>query len=333
MEVLRREVGHITQRLGGIVREQAGELTFAHFEQLLALAQGIRARHDRASVRSKHRLVARLRVAEAYRVAHAFSLYFQLVNFCEERARIRHLRADPEPTQSLRRTLHQLREAGVAPDRLQQCLDNLEVEPVLTAHPTEAKRRTTLNHILRLGRQFDEPDEILEALWQTEEVREQRVGALDEVDNTLFFFEHTIFEAAARFYATFDADLQAAYPEVKRRREFLSFASWVGGDRDGNPFVTPELSLVTVQRHRARVLGHYSCECEGLVTELSHTAPVPTPKQVPTDPFQPSETYRRQLREIRRRLDGGLYRRSAEFVRDLTKIQTGLRKQRGRTRP
>lgn len=165
-ELLRREVRHITTRLGIIVREQAGEATFAHFEQLRLLAKTIRARPDRASIRAKCRLVARLTVAEGHRLAHAYSLFFHLVNQCEARARIRHLQARSAPAQSLRCLFQELRAARVRPETLQRCLDALEIQPVFTAHPTKAKRRTVLNRLLRLQAHFDELDEILEALWQ-----------------------------------------------------------------------------------------------------------------------------------------------------------------------
>jgi phosphoenolpyruvate carboxylase len=320
---LRQEVRFITTRLGAIIREQAGEAAFHHVEQLRQLSKAIRAQHDRVSIRAKRRLVAGLTTREAYEVAHAFSLFFQLTNLCEERARVRHLQADPEPAQSLRRLFHSLKETGVTRETLQRCLDALEVEPVLTAHPTEAKRRTTLNHLLRLASQFESPDEILEALWQTSEIRERRVGPLDEVENVLFLFDRTVLPAIANFYAAFDAELRAVFPDVKRERPFLTFASWVGGDRDGHPFVTPEISLETIERHRARVLEHYDHECGALIGELTHAT---RRKTAVRDPFQPRETYRRQLLAIQRKLKGS-YRLGGEFLRDLETIQTGLRRQ------
>lgn len=321
---LKQEVRFITTRLGDIIREQAGVVAFGHVEQLRQLAKTIRAQHDRGSIRAKRRLVAGLTADEAYDVAHAFSLFFQLTNLCEERARVRHLQGNPAPAQSLRRLFRDLKEAGITATTLQQCLAALEVEPVLTAHPTEAKRRTTLNHILRLGTQFDRPDEILEALWQTAEIRERRVGPLDEVDSALFLFERTIVPALANFYATFAAELHAAYPAVKPTRSFLTFASWVGGDRDGHPFVTPEITLATVERQHARLAEFYQRECDALISELTHAGR--RQKSPAKDSFQPSETYRRQLIAIRRKL-AGTYRHSDEFVRDLEAIQTGLRRQ------
>ena len=321
---LREEVRFITTRLGAIIREQAGANIFEKVERLRQFAKAIRAQPDQARIRAKRRLVAGLSIPEAYAVAHAFSLFFQLTNLCEERARIRHLQSQPEPAQSLRRLFRELRDAGVTAAAVQRCLAALEIEPVLTAHPTEAKRRTTLNHLLRIASRFEAPDEILEALWQTEEIRERRVGPLDEVDNVLFLFDRTILPAIANFYATFDAELRAAFPEVKRTRPFLTFASWVGGDRDGHPLVTPEISLAAAERQRDRVLGYYACECEGLISELTHASR--RHKDPTNDPFQPGEIYRRQLLGIRRRL-GNSYRDSGELVRDLEKIQLGLRRQ------
>lgn len=324
---LQREVEWITHRLDEIIREQAGAETLARVEQLRRLAAAVRANIHPHGVHAKQQAVRQLRVGQAYDVAHAFSLYFQLVNLCEERARIRHLQAAEAPPQSLRWLFRELRAAGVTAEQLQRCLNELEIEPVLTAHPTEAKRRTVLNHLMRLAAQFDQPDEILETLWQTCETRERRLRPIDEVDNLLFFFERTIVETTARFYAMFQAELKAAYPAVTWRRPFLTFASWVGGDRDGHPFVTPEVSRATAERHRHCILTHYRVACERLISELSHATPA-RPRGLPDDvAFHPRETYRRLLVRIQRKLDHG-YRQASALVRDLEQIQQGLYRQR-----
>ncbi|MBL0059410.1 MAG: phosphoenolpyruvate carboxylase [Elusimicrobia bacterium] len=323
-EPLRQEVRFITTRLGHMIREQSGEITYGHVEQLRHYAKAVRAKRDRGSIRAKRRLVAGLTAREAYNVAHAFSLFFQLTNLCEERARVRHLQNNPAPAQSLRRLFRELKEAGVQEAKLQSVLDALEVQPVLTAHPTEAKRRTILHHILRLGAQFDRPDEILEALWQTDEVRERQVGPLNEVDNALFLFERTIVPALAHFYRTFAAELHAAYPTVKQPRSFLTFASWIGADRDGHPFVTPEITLATIETQHGRLTAFYQRECDALISELTHAG---RRQKAPTKgPFQPRETYRRQLVAIKQKLDG-TYRHPNGFVRDLEVLQSGLRRQ------
>ncbi len=319
---LRREVDFIVTRLGRIVREQAGAAAYARVERLRRLSKAIRRRRDPAAIRAKRRLVGALTPDAAHEVAHAFSLFFQLVNLCEERARVRHLLARPDPPQSIRRTFEELRARGVTTAALQRCLDRLDIEPVLTAHPTEAKRRTTLKHLLRLAASFDDPDEILETLWHTAETRERRVGPLDEVDHALFLVERTILPAVADFYGVVDRELKRAYPRARRRRVFLTLGSWIGGDRDGNPFVTPEVSLATLARQRERAVAHYVVECDALIAELSHAVP----GRRPADPFQPGEVHRRRLLTLRTRLSSG-EAGCAELIGGLERIKEGLERQ------
>ncbi len=343
MQELRQEVRFLTTRLGAMIREQAGERVYQRVEQVRLLAKAIRQRHDPADIRAKRRLLGRLSRSEAHQVAHAFSLFFQLVNLCEERERIRHLRSHAAPPQSLRWLFRSLKEAHVAPEALQRCLDGLQIEPVLTAHPTEARRRTTLTHLMRLaklpGWDLHDPlfrarvDELLEVLWQTLEVRERTLGPLDEVENALFFFDRTIFDTVASFYATFDADLAAHYPGVLRATPFLTFASWIGGDRDGNPFVTPDISLTTLGKHRDFILRHYEAQCRLLVEELTHADPrewEPRPAQprlAPDDPFQYSEGLRRRLRALQKAL-GSQRLSPAALLAELESIQGQLLRNR-----
>jgi phosphoenolpyruvate carboxylase len=323
--LLHQEVRFLTTRLGLIVREQAGARVFDRVERFRKLSKDARTRSSRSVAASLARLAAQQSVDQADQVAHAFSLFFQLVNLCEERARIRHLAAHPRPAQSLRAVFHELRDAGVSAATVERCLKSLEIQPVLTAHPTEAKRRTVLHHIMRLKAlpQFDPAatDEILEALWQTDEVREGRVSPLDEVRTTLFFFERTIFDTVATFYETFEKELHAAYPTVRCANPFLTFASWVGGDRDGHPLVTPETSLETIGRHRALLLDHYHREFEKLLEEVTHSTR--TERPVPGT-FPPAEVFRNRLAALRRKLG---HVSAKAMVRELEAIRKGLQKQ------
>jgi phosphoenolpyruvate carboxylase len=318
---LRREVRFLTTRLGDIIREQAGAQVFEQVEKIRALTKKVRARPDKRSIATLETRVKKLSLEDAYSVAHAFSLFFQLVNLCEERERIRKLQAATRPNQSLQWLFRFLKEYNVSAAKLSQCLSSLEVQPVLTAHPTEAKRRTTLNHILRLSHSLENPDETLEALWQTEETREERPEPLDEVANVLFFFDHTIFDTVARFYETFDAELAASYPSLKRERPFLTFASWVGGDRDGHPFITREVSLTAAEHHHRLVRDHYLQECTSLLDELSHAS-------VSADqPLQPHETFRQMLARAREQLTADTL--SVEALLTLLEdVQSGLEEQK-----
>ena len=319
---LRSDVRWLTSRLGGIIREQAGATTLARIEKLRSLCRAIRTNHDPADIRRKRSLIKRLSTAQAYDIAHAFSLFFQLVNICEERHRIRRLQAHPGASQSLRAAFEELRQRRVPPRRVQACLDALEIEPVMTAHPTEGKRRTTLNHLLRLADWPSDPDEILETLWLTEEVRAQRITPAQEVRNILFLFEKTIFESAAAFYESFDAELARTYPTVTRKRAFMTFGSWAGGDRDGHPFVTPSVSVATARVHQSVILELYGRECGSLVDELTQS--VSDSDVHPDAEFHPREQLRLRAREIQRKLIARAYPGPNAFVEDLTELRDRL---------
>jgi phosphoenolpyruvate carboxylase len=303
---LRADVRFLTTRLGKIVREQVGDELFQAIEAVRRTTRAIREGHRELVPKLKD-FAGTFEVQQAHDLAHAFSLYFQLVNLAEERQRVRRLAETPLPPRGLRALFRELRDLDVSAETVQRCMDAIEVEPVFTAHPTEAKRRTTLFHLLRIAEEPFSPDEAIETLWFTQEIRERRMTPLDEVRTALFFFEHAIHDAIPRFYETFDAELQAAYPEVRRRRFFLTFGSWVGGDRDGNPFVTPAVSLETARLHRKQALDRYARECEALIAELTHS--VPPDKCLglhETDgQFPRSEKFRNALLRTRTELEAG----------------------------
>jgi phosphoenolpyruvate carboxylase len=334
---LRRDVRGLTTRLGDMVREQAGPRVFRGVEDIRRLARQAREDGGDAALRRLVKRVGALGDDEAYQVAHAFSLFFQLVNLAEERARARQLEAKGAPPRSVAALFRELKAKRVSPAQVRACLDALSVEPVLTAHPTEAKRRTVQNHVLRLARDPGATDEVLEALWHTEEVRDHALTPLDEVRNALFFFEHAIFEAAARFYRTFDRELQKAYPTLRRDRAFLTFASWVGGDRDGNPFVTPEVSRKAVALHAELIRAHYAQELLSLVDELSHATPELPCEDAEDAPGRghPDEHLRHRLRALldtvqRGEADAQTLLDGLEEVREKLRLVGARRAQDGR---
>ena len=331
-KILKQEIRQLTSRLDKIILEQAGKKVFNHLDTVRRLSK--RARHfgSETSLQTKHNLLDRLDTKEAYQLAHAFSLFFQLVNLCEERARERHLKSKTISPMSLKHLFHELKAAGVTEKQLQSVLNELEVEPVLTAHPTEAKRRAVLNQMSRLTLQWENPDEVLEALWQTEEIREQKIGPLHEVDTALYYFNRTIFETAANFYETFDAELAKNFPSVKRTRQFLTFASWAGGDRDGNPFVTPEISRTAMRKQHDAVMDFYRRECEQLSKEITHAdagedLSVPHNRAQTSGTYQPYEVFRNHLGALRRKLAEGKHDH-VEFIASLEEIRKGLLKQK-----
>ncbi|HEV2348951.1 MAG TPA: phosphoenolpyruvate carboxylase [Terriglobia bacterium] len=367
-EQLRREVRFLTTRLGAIVREQCGPKTFDAIETLRQLSKQIRQRPEAKLIAAEERAASQLTLARAEEVAHAFSLFFHLVNLCEERQRVRRLEAyekhEAGASMSLRNTFNQLARQRVPSARVARLLASMRVEPVLTAHPTEAKRRSVLNHILRIGRTMDAlagelgessapaartMDPWIEALWLTDEMRERAVTPQVEIESTLIFLERTIYDLAAKFWEKFTEEWTRFAPTRKPPAPFIGFGSWVGADRDGNPHVTPKTSLDAAEGQRQSILAYYRGACEQMLALLPfpcrnaarareiHRGIERDMRRFPAtrafqDLDQPHELYRRKLRVMIWRLEQtgtrawGAYPAPEEFVRDLQTLERILAK-------
>jgi phosphoenolpyruvate carboxylase len=362
-ERLRREVRFLTTRLGAIVKEQCGPETFAAVENLRQLSKQIRHHVDPQLLEAKQQEVERLTLARARDVAHAFSLFFHLVNLCEERQRVRRLREyareERGAPMSLRHTFCEVQRQQVPAEALEKLLGSMHVEPVLTAHPTEAKRRSVLNHILRIGRTLDAlqgelgpaaeraVDPWVEALWLTDEARERSVTPEVEIESALVFLERTIYDLGGAFWDRLREELARAFPELAPPRPFLRFGSWVGTDRDGNPNVTPETSLLAAEKLRESILRYYtettrrmlglvsfSCRRPGLERRLRRTIERDMRRFPATRVFQnidqPRELYRRLVRIMLWRLERtganrhGKYADAGEFERDAALLEEVL---------
>ncbi len=345
-ETLRREVRSLTTRLGAIVQEQCGQKVFDAIESLRSLSKQIRQRPDPALLNANGRALGSLSIEEATSVAHAFSLFFHLVNLCEERERIRRLEAyarqEAGPPMSLRRTFRELRRNRVPAGTVKRMVDSMRIGPVFTAHPTEAKRRSVFNHILRIaatlgnagaetGPEIDlRIDPWIEALWLTDEVRERPVTPQIEIENTLVYFERGIYDLAGAFWRQFLTELGKAYPGVAEPAPFFEFGSWVGTDRDGNPNVTREASLLAAEAHRRSVLCYYLGACRKLLAIVSFPCRDPRlareinrdlresmqrfPEVLAFEALdQPQELYRRKLRIMIWRLERALERAQGQY--------------------
>jgi phosphoenolpyruvate carboxylase len=359
-ETLRREVRFLTTRLGAIVEEQCGPKVFTAIENLRRLSKLIRRDPAPQLLEANDRQINRLSFEQALEVAHAFSLFFHLVNLCEERQRVRRLRAYEDDgtgaPMSLRRTFNELRHNRVSHAALARLLPSLRIEPVLTAHPTEAKRRSVINHILRIGRTLDalggelggaaesELDPWIEALWLTQEVRERPMTPQTEIESTLVYIERTIYDLGGSFWEKFCEQLAGLDGRLPAPSPFLRFGSWVGADRDGNPNVTPQTSLKAAASLRRSVLGYYAQVCRRLLGIVSFACPRSSlerkmrrdlardMRRFPaTRAFeqvdQPSELYRHKLRVMIWRLERteqgapGAYEGAREFARDVEKLE------------
>jgi phosphoenolpyruvate carboxylase len=303
---LRADIRRLGDLLGETLKRLGGERLFELEENVRALCKQLRGAQalgktdgEKAAAieRELKRLLQRLSLDETIGVIRAFSVYFQLVNIAEQYHRIRRkrfyeLRTPDQPQRgSLAEALRELRRDFSDADLLQRVIDRLEIMPVMTAHPTEAARRTLLEkhrRITDLLADFDDEnmaprrrDELqarlaaeVESVWQTDEVRHTQPTVLDEVNHGLYYFDATLFDAAPALLDELERQLEENFPGVKLRDGAtpLRFGSWIGGDRDGNPFVTPEITWETLRLQQRLVLRKYRDAVAGLGRRLSESS-------------------------------------------------------------
>jgi len=283
--------------LGDVIREQAGDAAFELEERVRELSKA--ARDDRPGADDElARLIATLDVHALETLVKCFTAYFGLVNIAEQHERLRKLRErearDPIVPESLQDAITRLHKAGVEGGELQQMLDEMLVRPVFTAHPTESKRRTLLeklSNISQLLGELERPNLLprerrhavaglrgeITGMWQAHELRDLRPTVLDEVKKGIYFCEHTLLPIVPRLYRDLQDALAEVYPEQQWRvPPVLRFGSWIGGDRDGNPYVTPAVTLETFKLLRIKALEEYIHKIELLSTNLptsDHIAP------------------------------------------------------------
>ena len=276
MTQLRAEVRALGTALGRVITRLEGAETFQTVEGLRQLAKARRAGDD-AAARELARRVAALSPTDAFNQAMAFTLYFELVNLAEENFRITLLRqrralrgrdtATPPMRESIEAAVLALKARGVGAAEMQALVDRLNIELVFTAHPTESKRRTLLTKLRRLGeilRLRAQPalltdpalldpecvEREIASLWLTDRSRAARPEVTDEAKTGLWYFDTTLFATLPRLQADMARSLARHYPTVKAPRRWLSFGSWIGGDRDGNPGVTGAVSAEVLLLHR-----------------------------------------------------------------------------------
>ena len=279
------------EALGDVLRAQESVALFETEEHIRALAKARRAGEMDAAVRLPL-AVADLPVDAARATASAFAVYFDLINLAEEVHRIQALRAReraqyPAPIgESIGEAIARLRARGVTTERMAKLLRELRIELVLTAHPTEAKRRTVLSKLQRISdllRHLQDADLLprertelmaglqaeITALWLTDRARTTRPAVTDEVRTGLYFVDEVFWDLVPRI----DADLEAAvafhYPGLVPPPAWLTVASWIGGDRDGNPSVVTELTAETLRLHRGLAVERHRRSVQDLARRLS----------------------------------------------------------------
>lgn len=279
--------------LGQIIREQQGERVFDQVEQIRALARDWRSADSLNGVGELAHVCENLELDLALPILKAFTTYFHLINLAEEHEQVRVLRARESMEQarpvadSIAEAVNILRLQGVTPEKMQSLLDQLCIEIIFTAHPTESKRRSVLGKLRAISQALDRLDnyrllprehERLRAdlraeitlLWLTNAVRLQRPTVLDEVRHGLWYFSETLFAIIPDIYYSLEQALARAYPGYAFRiPTFVRFGSWIGGDRDGNPNVTAAVTAETLPLHREAVQHYFGQVLNQLFGEFS----------------------------------------------------------------
>lgn len=377
--------------LGETIVEQAGEEVYQTEERIRCLAKAWRSGDDEAFDQLTEEvasLIADLRMTDAN--LKAFSTYFQLVNLAEEQQRVRVLReradkafeAGAPMAETIAQAVATLAAEGYTAEEVQQTLGTMLIMPVFTAHPTESKR-LTIRHILKkvskLLNQYNDPstgarkkselrDDIrsyIVLLWQSDETRDRKPTVMDEVRNSgIYFFENTLFDVVPDIYEELESALAKTYPGYQFKiPNFLRYGSWIGGDRDGNPFVTNEVTEEALRTQCEAILKHYNVLVDALyhllspsvhrtstsqelMDSLEHDRQWVSKSELPVLERFSSEPYRQKLIMMFRRLRATrkqngrpwseyetiprAYQSSEEFLKDLKLVRDSLVENKGK---
>ncbi len=358
---LRTDIRYLGRLLGEVIREQHGDEAFDLVEDIRAKAKARRKDDPQGAGRLLEALegldIHRLRV-----LIKAFSNYFQLINIAEDQQRIRVLRdreAEGRLDESIQAAVRALREGGMDATSMAALLARIRICLVMTAHPSEAKRKEVLvklQHIARmLARTDDEGllpreqrlldealQEEIEELWQTRPTRAVRPSVMDEVDFGVHFLTTEMMDRTVDIYDDLRFALEAVYPEHdwSALPPLLSYNSWIGGDRDGNPNVTADVTMETLRTMREAARAIYLDEIALLRTHFTQSvdevgvsaALMARVEQNTSASVEAAtdEVYALFLREVHQRLQRDEYLNGEALLEDLLLVQHSLLANRGR---
>jgi phosphoenolpyruvate carboxylase len=376
---LRRDVRSLGMLLGEVLKEQVGNELFGAVEelrQLLIAHRETTQSHNGANlIHRAKQIVSRLSVEQAHQMTKAFAIYFELTNLAETNHRKRRRRAAQSSAELIAQpgsflgTLRRMRDAGITQPAAREWLSQIEVTLVFTAHPTEIARRTVLFKRQSIAHELEQLDRLplskrdaekhehviiteITSLWQTDEVRRRRPTVKDEIRMGLDYYPAVLFDTLPQFYEGLALDFREAYGGNLTARDLprvLSFGSWIGGDRDGNPSVTPECTREALQISRQIILDYYVARLDdliwrltpstlqveaspNLVAALQHYSATLSAPDLNPDRHAPNEIYRRFLDYVLARLGAALqestqpiaYSSAQEFESDLNLIRDSL---------
>jgi phosphoenolpyruvate carboxylase len=288
---LRDDIRLMGKLLGDTLRDQQGDNTFDLIESIRQTAVRYRKHADANERQQMEHILNKLANADTISVVRAFAYFSHLANIAEDlhhnRRRRAHLMAgSASQPGSMLRALKLAKAAGVNAATLKQFFTHALVSPVLTAHPTEVQRKSILECQLEIARLMNArdrmiltPDEAQEnaddlkreilTLWQTSELRTFKLRVHDEIENGLSYYRYTFLTELPKLYGEIETALLAEYGAAVELPPFFRLGSWIGGDRDGNPFVTHDVTLRAMERHASVALHYYLHTINELGSELS----------------------------------------------------------------
>lgn len=386
-QMLRDRVRTIGSLLGEVLQDQEDQVVYDTVEKLRKGFLELHKSNDDSLQQELFDLINQQTPETLTHVVRAFTIYFSLLNLIEEgfshRSRRQQVSDDKELWYgSFLETIAEWKRNGMTVIQLQALLDNLDYIPVFTAHPTEAKKRTVLEALRRIFVNNDalsnemlndfQRNEIIDnlraqiqILWKTDEVRDVKPTVIDEVNNGLYYFRETIFPAVPQIYRNLERGIRKIYQDDSDVRSikvpsFIHYGSWIGGDRDGNPNVTPDITRKALRLQHREVIQEYVRQIDHLSLILTHSSGLINPSEAFEDSmaadrlvarraFQANpnqfsgEPYRRKLGIMKHRLQcnlnrvderlagylagqvGDAYADEAAFLADLEIIRDSLR--------
>ena len=332
---LREDIRLLGRILGDTVREQEGQDIFDVVENIRQISIRFHRDDEIEAKLELENILAGLGHDQAVQVIRAFSYFSHLANLAEDQHHIRRTRAhdiagSPPRPGTIALALGHAADAGLSAADLQAFFNDALVSPVLTAHPTEVRRKSTMHREMAIADLIDQrerdswtPEEAQEidakidravlTLWQTNLLRQTKLDVEDEVDNGLSYYDYTFLRELPRLYGRLEDRISDLDPSSAPARiaSFLRIGSWIGGDRDGNPFVTSKVMEQTLRLQSERALGFYQEELEKLGAELSLSTRMVNVSEAlatladrspDTSPHREVEPYRRAISMIAARL-------------------------------
>ena len=291
---LRTDIRLLGRILGDTVRDQEGADVFDLVERIRQTSIRFHRDDDKPARRELEQILDSMSISQTVRIVRAFSYFSHLANIAEDQNNIRQMRARTSPggaprASMLVQTLAHARTAGISAADLRKFFESAQVSPVLTAHPTEVRRKSTIDREMEIAALLDRkervqltPEEIeasdeqlrraVLTLWKTNLLRRTKLTVLDEVANGLSFYDYTFLHEVPRLHCALEDRLNEGDSSRGELASFLKMGSWIGGDRDGNPFVTADVVRGTLKLQSSRVLRFYLEELHLLGAELSMAA-------------------------------------------------------------